>query len=181
MHASADDLWELRGRDSALGRVFAPFQAFDYGQGSRTSLTSVGCTVPGPRWYEHQYVGATYFSFPGPCRSRRYDQHDDWCVQNELGGECEQPDGSQHCTWHAEPIGEVRLAELSGVESADDEQRMCWQSGTWETDGRQHCFWDGPNDAERNAERAAALDALFMRKYPHIPGDIPPPLCDGSE
>ena len=36
-------------------------------------------------------------------------------------------------------------------------------------------------DPVRNAERAEQLDRMFGRKYPHIPRDMPPPVCDADE
>ena len=109
VHAHEDDVRELKdqwGSHGELGHVFARFSAFDAGIASRSYLTSVGCTRPGPRWYDHHYVGATYFSLPGNCRTRRFNEKE-YCGWEESGGECEIPDGSKHCTWHAEPIGEV--------------------------------------------------------------------------
>jgi hypothetical protein len=33
---------------------------------------------------------------------------------------------------------------------------------------------------ERDAERAEALDRLFVQRYPDIPSDMLPPFCDAE-
>ena len=45
-------------------------------------------------------------------------------------------------------------------------------------EGGRQCFWDGREDPQRNAERVAALEAMFHRKSPTVrPADIPGPAC----
>ena len=58
-----------------------------------------------------------YFSLPGPCATKPYADKDDACRHADPGGECAHPDGSAHCTWHAEPLGHVTLDELMETES----------------------------------------------------------------
>ena len=84
---------------------------------------------------------------------------------------------------------QVSIAELSLNEVMGDKDQAraadswhCREQGErWELDGSGSCFWASINDPELNAERAVALDNLFRRKYPSIPGDMPPPNCDGGE
>jgi len=190
--ARYDDLATPGGR-------FADFVAFDGGRADfkREATTSVGCAVPGKDgWYEHAYEGATFLSFPGPCRAANKEAKDDACRAADPGGQCfaaTTPDGTPHCTWTAEPIGEVRIAELSGVLDAARETERCAADASWEWSSTSHgprqeadtgfdgaCYWNGRANPLRNAERAEALDRLFVGKYPHFPPDIPPPICDGT-
>lgn len=198
----------------AIGR-FADFVAFESGQlmdPTQQSITSVGCAVPGRNgWYTQAdgtpstaYEGATFFSFPGPCRTVPQAQRDASCRTLQPGGECHSrsalaqgPDGSPHCTWMAEAIGEVRVAELSAVLDAATELERCRTDPAWEyssaTRSYAHdrlieadaglegaCFWNGRNSTVRNAERAEALDRLFVQRYPDIPSDMLPPFCDAE-
>ena len=165
---------------------FTHFSAFDYGKGpEQVNDNSVGCEAPGSNWYQHAYVGATYYSFPGRCKHRDISGKDEQCMQRDPGGSCDSPDGSASCTWRADPIGELRIAELSGIKTKAQEDAMCRRSGNWEMYRVQQnaqandmpCFWDHPDNEEVNHERAAQLDYLFRIKYPDIAGDILGPAC----
>jgi len=176
------------------GGRFAPLVMFSNGRAadaSQQAITSVGCAVPGEDGWPpegHRYSGATFFSFPGPCRELASSEKDAACRAQNPGGQCyaSVPDGSAQCTWTAEPLGEVRISELSGVLDEKAERERCLANPAWEWTlaGRSPdhgdagaCFWDGRGDPTRNAERAEALDRLFAMRYPDVPPDIPPPLC----
>lgn len=175
------------------GHTFARFVPFEDGQsvdGKFPQASNVGCVYPSKSWYDHEYLGATYLSFPGACHTRPLAQQDESCRMALPGGQCSSPDGTSSCTWHAEPIGEMAVADLSAVYTRLKEKERCWKSSTWEWTAEAHwdqradsglgetCFWNGRSDASRNAERVEQLDRLFTRKYPDIPGDKPPPPCD---
>jgi len=52
--------------------------------------------------------------------------------------------------------------------------------GVWHefVEGGRACFWDERGDMQRNAERVAALETLFARKYPSVrPAHIRGPAC----
>lgn len=71
---------------------------------------------------------------------------------------CQQPAG---CQW-----GDRQYAGSTG--------------GVWHefVKGGRACFWDGRDDHQRNAERVAALEGLFARKYPSVrPAHIRGPAC----
>lgn len=85
------------------------------------------------------------------------------------------------------------MSELSAITDKQHELQRCQDNPSWEWsktskgpnqepdsgDGAS-CFWNGRADTVRNAERIEQLERLFVRKYPGIVGDIPPPVCDGE-
>ena len=119
--------------------------------------------------YEH----ASYYAVPGHCATKPFSEKSDACRKAEPGGECAHPDGSAHCTWHAEPLGHVTLDELMGTGGiAKDAKYKHLSSREYRS-----CFWDEKDSKTRARQRVAELDRVFRVKYPKIPGDVPPPEC----
>ena len=128
--------WPLKGpathKIHSLRSIECPI--FSFGRGKRSwtpgGLPSVGCTSSEVtlRFYRHSYRGATYFSLPGRCSFLEYTEKSDARCRNasveseasRLGGECataKEVGSNGRCTWHAEPLGEVRrLPALACVE-----------------------------------------------------------------
>jgi len=173
---------------SASGRQFSSFDPIDDGRASNCRFPqnpNVGCGLPWYRrgrslshYWQEGYGESLFFSLPGRCPGKRWADKTAECMWSEPGGECASPDGSEHCTWRADPLGWVEMDELSGIV---DRSAHC-AAGRVDYDrrsdkGRGVCFWDGRNDARLGKERAARLNELFIKKYPLIPGDIPPPQC----
>lgn len=163
---------------------FGHFVQFDYGQ----------CTVPDcPNWWEQygyavgcqkqdvakwKYEDSFWYSLPGRCPSQKWSNKSSDCAEQELGGNCSQPNGTQTCTWHAENAGEVAVNDLSGI---TDLAAFC-AAGNVEYDeetdkGRGCSFWDDKFNASRNKERVLALERHFVKRYGATA--MPEPLCDG--
>ena len=121
---------------------------------------SVGCGKP---WYSG--VGdprARFFSLPGRCSGMVWQDKSAACLAADPGGECpagKSPTGESGCTWRAEPLGEIFLNELVGI---NDEQEWCRR---WGTEWREHlgthgdrgigtCFWDQRASPRTSEERA---------------------------
>eukprot|EP00965_Chrysotila_dentata_P022981 761603-Pleurochrysis_carterae.AAC.1 len=178
---------EMSGYDEQAGirHQFAYFTNMDDGRGWHSYADgfdpSVGCGQP---WYPgwEAYEGALFFTLPGRCPGSVWEQKTDACMRAESGGECADPNGTATCTWRADPIGFVTLDELAGI---SDHGQLCNshpRALPLEYDpaldaGHGVCFWNGRADPDRCKERASKLNELFKRKYPHIPGDVPAPIC----
>lgn len=165
---------------------FGPFVAFNYGMCTVGNCTdhwqqfgyAVGCQAQG---MDRHYANSYWYSLPGKCPSRRWDNKTAECEASEPGGQCKTPDGSENCTWHAAPAGEVTIDELSGIADYD---AFCaaggveYDSGT--DQGRDCSFWDGKDDDAKNAARVLKLQQLFAKHYPVDDAMLlPDPLCDG--
>lgn len=163
---------------------FGHFVQFDYGK----------CTVPDcPTWWAQygyavgcqrqdvvrwKYEDSFWYSLPGRCPSQIWSNKSSECEEQELGGSCSAPNGTQTCTWHAEKAGEVTVNELSGI---SDLAAFC-AAGNVEYDektdkGRGCSFWDDKFNASRNKERVLALERHFAQRYGV--SAMPEPLCDG--
>ena len=173
----------VSGRPFAPGTQFKPFQNFDDGVGPpSTGWPNVGCGKP---WYRgaSAYVdeGARFFDLPGRCPTVPWAQRTVQCMQDEPGGECDEPDGTSACTWHVEHAGFVELDALIGV--TGELQQWCRDGGKeykHSSDrGERTCFWDGREDVQRVRERVARVDELFRSKYPGLEGDaaLRAPVC----
>ena len=173
---------------------FAPFVAFDKGQctscvGQDSDLWSryggyvVGCQTQMNE--DFVYPSATWYSLPGRCPSSQYGFKTDECTRRQPGGECPRgvtPDGSPTCTWSLEHKGDVRLDELTDLDSYPNFCEMGFAEFP-QLDGKPRrqghvCFWDTPKDMDLNAERVARVMQLFQRKYPDEPADLLGPACE---
>jgi hypothetical protein len=81
------------------------------------------------------------------------------------GGRCADPDGRPDCTWSVEDAGEIALVD---VEKQFPGQGNC-------CNGVCSSFWDDP---WRNAWRAERAKDHFTFKYPKMPRDLGPEVCD---
>eukprot|EP00929_Paragymnodinium_shiwhaense_P007520 TRINITY_DN11143_c0_g1_i1.p1 TRINITY_DN11143_c0_g1~~TRINITY_DN11143_c0_g1_i1.p1 ORF type:complete len:501 (+),score=92.70 TRINITY_DN11143_c0_g1_i1:84-1586(+) len=152
----------------------------------------VGCndlnknTFPFPTWRVH-YPNATWYSMPGPCPSRFWDQKDEDCMAAEPGGICKgPPTGQGNCTISIEDAGHVRLDDIVGIPDKGDPLHLDWcashQEYRFRGDVGDIDFWQGISDWDKNAERMAKIDRAFAKKYPAMPEDaaLPQPKCDFS-
>jgi hypothetical protein len=166
-----------------MGNCTGPF---DCGKQFRKYGYFVGCnhvdTWPTQQWAGRvHYPGATWYSLPGKCNSRRYYQHDEACDLNEPGGVCDHPTGAGNCTYSYKLAGEISIDDLEGIEDF----RKFAMTGGWEynngTDKGVHMtFWDNKyNDTACETRLSRARD-LFKERYPDDPADesIPAPSCD---
>jgi len=144
----------------------------------------VGCnklgSYPFPM-YEVYYENATWYSLPGPCPSKQFNEHSKACVARQPGGMCKgEPTGAGDCTWSYEEVGEVLLDDLIGI-SVDKLHKEGGREYNPLTDkGTKLSFWNGINTTSANTERMKALTDLFEEKYPKQTRDeaLPPPPCD---
>ena len=161
------------------------FAAFDSGRCTVPACASrwasagyfVGCQTQGAGSI-HAYEGAVWYSVPGPCPSREFRDETEACRAAEPGGRCRAPDGSPTCTWELKLVGHITLDELAGI----GDYRALQRSGGREYDpatdrGVGTSFWDGARDRTRCAERVAAAERLFHRRYPSQPQHLPTPAC----
>lgn len=172
------------------GKNFDTFVAFDKAK----------CTVPmchQLHWERYGYVigcqpndkalvavpgQPAWFSLPGTCPSRFFNEKDATCVESEPGGECGSADvtGSKSCTYHIEQAGEISLDDLSGIKNYND---VCQTTGLKEYDiftdkGNGTSFWDGKLDDAKGKARWQKILDLFAKKYPAEPSFLQDPLCD---
>lgn len=143
----------------------------------------VGCSIPASKTPGDNPYGpnSAWYSLPGPCPEKDFTAKSPTCMKQQPGGECENPDGSNTCTWSAEPAGEVTIDELEGLKVPY--HQWCLEGGCEydrATDkGVRTDFWDGFHDLRKNFNRTMALRRLFAKKYPDMPEDLPEPVCDG--
>lgn len=142
------------------------------------------------------YPNAVWYSFPGPCFTKSYKKHDNWCVQHQPGGACSgEPTGQGDCTYTYEPKGFVTVDEVVGltdyfgfVRGGGKEyvaglgygQGTC-RSMPWTCDKGIHMsFWNGKHIPQNNERRVQALLDAFAKKYPDEPSldDVP---CDFNQ
>lgn len=128
------------GQPNGTGHQFMRFIGFDRGKRAWTplGLPSVGCAHAeiNSSFYHHEYEGATYYSLPGRCSSMEFDKSTPECLESEPGGECAEwwDVGISGCTWHAEPLGEVSVDDLTGFEGGLHE--FCSHGGReWVSEG----------------------------------------------
>eukprot|EP00929_Paragymnodinium_shiwhaense_P116421 TRINITY_DN8594_c0_g1_i1.p1 TRINITY_DN8594_c0_g1~~TRINITY_DN8594_c0_g1_i1.p1 ORF type:complete len:495 (+),score=102.68 TRINITY_DN8594_c0_g1_i1:109-1593(+) len=143
---------------------------------------------PFPTWKVH-YPGAAWYSVPGQCPSREYNQHSEECVAGEPGGRCEgEPTGAGNCTYNFQDAGWVDLDDVTGIKDEGDPLHKAWcdqgcREYVFETDsGKCTNWWDGKKDPARNKQRMDQVDKAFKEKYPEMPSDeeLPSPPCDFS-
>jgi hypothetical protein len=81
------------------------------------------------------------------------------------GGRCADPQGRPDCTWSYEYAGEITITDLEA--SFPGQGNCCNNVCT--------SFWDDPY---RNAWRAERAKDAFTKKYPTMPRDLGPEVCD---
>lgn len=148
---------------------FGPYLTFEKGNCASPECTDtfrrygqvVGCLPWSPYQGGHGYGNTTQsYSLP-------------------RAGRCAIADGSDKCTWHLEPAGELRLDDLEGIASYE---RFCAAGGI-EYDqskdvGTSCTFWDAQGSEAANAGRVAKLQQRFLKLAPRV--NMPEPLCDSQ-
>lgn len=140
----------------------------------------VGCETPGAsEVYNYGGFLPIWYSLPGVCPSQPFNKKTKACEAREPGGQCDNPDGRDDCTWKYDYAGEVKIEEL--YDKGFDYKEFCAKGGK-EYDvgidaGVQLSFWNDKKNPQRNAQRVQHLREVFQAKYPDTP-DLPEPWCD---
>lgn len=192
-------------------KQFGPFVAFDSAQCTVSDCNKiwkewgfvVGCQTTNPQVYNYRpskemmpYCyppqlpscdSGTWYSLPGPCPEGDYESKTAECKAHWPGGLCDDPDGSDTCTYKLEPAGEVGLDELEGIHNYQKwwlvknklgetvSVRKEWDPVTDKGVGMS--FWDDKMNKTRADGRMQAVMALFKKRYPHMPAILPQPAC----
>jgi len=164
---------------------YAPFVAMDSGK----------CTVPGcidhmwgsgfsvgcqPRSYGD--MAGFWYSLPGGCPQHSQASKTEECRRDTPGAYCgcNKRLGEDSCSYHYEHAGEVRIADITGIEGEYAE--FCRRGGLEydkATDrGRNHSFWDGFWDNAKARARVEAFTEAFRKKYPATPVTLGPHHCE---
>mmetsp|Transcript_42371 Transcript_42371/g.89728 ORF Transcript_42371/g.89728 Transcript_42371/m.89728 type:complete len:402 (+) Transcript_42371:472-1677(+) len=183
-------MWTSEAMFDATSKTFAPASVVHEGQyvdgvpnEFATQGFSPGCARKLLTTNQSSRGMAVMFSFPGPCPSLPTWNRTDACRELEPGGQCQEPDGTQSCTWNARRLGAVSLDELTGIGNYAE---FC-KAGGQEYNvtlgrGVHNTFWNSLSDFNSNMARMKALSALFSRYFPWHPPDggpdMPDPPCD---
>lgn len=142
----------------------------------------VGCNYvdqwPTDEWKgQNHYPGATWFSLPGPCSSKRFPDRAPSCRLSDPGGHCAFPNGEGTCTYSYEPAGEISIDELVGIPDYAAFQAKGGREYRRTTDrGRFTSFWDYKGDPAACMRRLEAARQLFAKRCGG--DDLPAPPCD---
>ncbi|CAJ1441563.1 unnamed protein product [Effrenium voratum] len=144
----------------------------------------VGCNnlgmFPFPT-YDTHYPEAKWFSLPGQCPTKAWEEKDANCTKLQPGGRCDTPTGQGNCTYSIEEVGSLTLDEIEGLTSYHDfihtggvEFNKTLDNGTGLT------FWNNLNDTEKNVERVEKVSKMFEEKFPDQPKEdkMEAPKCD---
>uniref|UniRef100_A0A7S1SBB2 CBM1 domain-containing protein n=1 Tax=Alexandrium catenella TaxID=2925 RepID=A0A7S1SBB2_ALECA len=176
------------------GMNFGIRYAYDHGQctgpwscdtqfdkyGFFVGCNNVSSGFPFPDW--PVYYSGAWYSLPGPCSSRKWEDQNILCKLDQPGGQCKkEPTGTGTCTYTIETAGEITIDELEGL----DDYMAFKEDGGEEynktlDEGINMTFWDGINDTAKNAERVQKASDLFSKKYPNMPTneEMAAPTCD---
>lgn len=144
----------------------------------------LGCNrvndFPTKQWSgKNHYENAIWYSLPGPCNNRVFNEHDLYCRQLFPGGACHgEPSGRGDCTYSYEPAGEIHVNDLEGIKDYEWFIRVGGKEYSHNSDrGSGLSFWDGMSNPEACARRVNTARDLFRQKYPGSPdlADVP---CD---
>lgn len=141
----------------------------------------VGCNYvdqwPTDEWKgQNHYPGATWYSLPGPCSSKRFSDRSPACRFADPGGHCADPTGEGTCTYSYEPDCEISIDDLVGIADFRAFQAKGGREYSRRTDrGHFTTFWDSKSDDAACGRRLAAAEKLFAAK---CGGDLPAPPCD---
>lgn len=185
----------------ATKRQFGPFVAFD----------AAMCTVPNCDniWLKYGFVvgcqtlnvsmqnyvpfsqngcipphckSGSWYSFPGPCPSKHFDNKSHTCTSMMPGGACGmgQPWG-QTCTYMTEPAGEIRLDDLVGIGNYTKflHSRSFEYNATSDR-GKNFSWWDGRHDQVNCTWRMTQVKEMFETYFPTADPtlrDSEPPPC----
>jgi len=144
----------------------------------------VGCnnlgSYPFPM-YKVYYPEATWYSLPGPCNSKAFDEHTPMCVGREPGGLCKgEPTGAGNCTWSYEEMGSVSVDDLIGISVKELHKKGGREYDPTSDRGVNTNFWNGISNTRLNKKRMLKLQRLFYDKFPNQTRDedMPSPKCD---
>lgn len=158
---------------AATAKMFDRYSDFDNGEAqeywSRSHWTKYGYN-PGCLHVDREksraaYHDAVWYSLPGRCPSRDLYSTTAKCLRDEPGGNCDAPNGTSTCTWHAQFAGEVFLDELAGI---TDHATFC-TNGNYEFDletdaGIGNDFWNDKLSAADCDNRMKRVYQLFEEK-----------------
>ncbi|CAE7468871.1 tubd1 [Symbiodinium natans] len=117
------------------------------------------------------------YSFPGPCPLSAEGAKTEECLEDYPGGLCDQPDGTENCTFHLEDAGYVTLDELSGRNQSLDFADWCAQGfREWEpsTDrGVGMSFWDNLHNGAMGKETTPGGVPPLSLKLPSVRDTFP--------
>mmetsp|Transcript_57776 Transcript_57776/g.174691 ORF Transcript_57776/g.174691 Transcript_57776/m.174691 type:complete len:224 (-) Transcript_57776:103-774(-) len=184
-------------------RQFGPYVAFD----------SAMCTVPycDKIWLKYGFVvgcqplnvsmqnyvqpssrGCTgrackpgaWYSMPGPCPAKYYNEKTDNCTLQMPGGACDNEPWGRTCTYTMEPAGEVRLDQIVGIANYTEFR----YSGSYEYDatadrGNNFSWWDGRHDQVNCTWRMNQVQNLFETYFPSADPMLlqaEPPPCEAT-
>lgn len=169
-------------------RQFRNFQQFDLAKCTVPKCDevyqkegyNVGCQVQ--HVDNFHYHDAAWYSWPGTCPSQPFTSKSEECIEEEPGGECEEPDGSKDCTYKMEPAGEIYLDDLVGIGKPGDGtgrfEQFCRGGGVEFVLHPETCswckpptinFWKERTNRELNTLRTRKLIKMFRQKYPDSP------------
>lgn len=159
---------------------------FDCGKQFEKYGYYVGCnnvgSWPNQQWAEvNRYEGSVWYSFPGKCADRAWNQHDPQCEARWPGGACSEPTGQGNCTYSYELFGDVSIDEFEGIDDFGEFVR----AGGWEynngTDRGVHMdLWDDKHNETACEIRVQRMKELFATKYPEqlTDDEVVAPICD---
>lgn len=174
-----------------IGMNFGLRYAYDYGMCSGPYDCQdqfekygyfVGCNhvdqYPTYKWNgKSKYPEATWYSLPGPCGSKTFNNRNALCKALEPGGHCAYPTGQGNCTYSYEPAGFIYINQLVGIGNYHEfvakggvEYNRLTDNGTLTT------FWNNMDDVGACKWRIDAARRHFAWKYGWH--DLPSPKCD---
>lgn len=200
---------------------FGPYVAFDLGHCTVPNCQHiwdtygyvVGCQAPNTAVANYRAARKTvkhcqqgechvpvWYSLPGVCPTRTYDDKTPECIALEPGGfafasynettglgskDDWQVTGGYNATFHVDWAGEVTLDELVGIANYTDFTAMGYQEySKLEDRGYGTTFWDGIHNSTACTERMERLKYLLNERIAQygsnekFPADLPEPLCD---
>jgi len=174
---------------AATARMFDRYSDFEDGKAAESWMIdhwtkygyNPGCLHVDPAKTQAAYENAVWYSLPGKCPSRDIFGRTAKCLRQEQGGNCDAPDGTRTCTWHAQFAGEVFLDELANI---PDPATFC-SSGKYEFDletdaGIGSDFWNGKISPAACNNRMKRVYGLFEQKYPGMPRLLNRHPCDAE-
>jgi len=189
------------------GKQFGPFGAFDQARCTATHCESelkefgnaVGCQAVETGYYNYkrqapvdycdppdspECISGTWYSLIGDCPLESLYKKTEDCKQQHPGSRCSEPDGTPGCTYAVRYAGQVSLDEFVGIANYET-----W----WKTDetgptgnieyevttdhGNGTTWWNDRLSGSECSNRMEQVMALFEKRYPSLPKDLPDPPC----
>jgi hypothetical protein len=167
---------------------------------------NVGCNVVGEgpyplcpsgqgKWENFcpiEYTTAYWYSFPGKCPTADLQGKTPLCESELPGGACKTvPTGQGNCTYHWEDAGWINMDDLSGITAKYGShyefcKANCLEYNKFDTkpgandrdQGRCISFWNDRKNRQACDRRQQAVLNEFFKKYPTMPRELAPPVCD---